>query len=432
MSINGIHHFGSGKIQNILISSMGNMTSRSRQNPVRMLSIEIAVLVDHFRLKPETEFHAFRRYLLRDSCNAIRQLFQIRIPVSQRRMIILPFSEPSVIQYKQFDSKLFCRAHDLQNLFLIEIKISRFPVIDENRSRSVSPVSSCQACTIQTVECLTHPVQSAIGIDHHRLRCLKLISVFHFPGKPVRMNSQRHSCDIVCIHLCLRQKIPAVNKTEAIHFPARFRGILPTQCQKRIKVTAAASAHTINSLNSILQLSLSHRTLSSPGSRQLDHLIVVIRQIHTAAHCTFQHDLLCSVVNHLCTSCNRRKLFKNRIVQDQCGVNQLIFQFDFQCLCLFGIFGIGSRQSCKRGLPVINPMCLIHKIRDTASILLQNLHRRIPHIPCSIGRIFLLDMFHRECGISFVSTYSHWAVTQLQQMGKTLPVMQFFPKIQLS
>ena len=75
MSINGIHHFGSGKIQNILISSMGNMTSRSRQNPVRMLSIEIAVLVDHFRLKPETEFHAFRRYLLRDSCNAIRQLF---------------------------------------------------------------------------------------------------------------------------------------------------------------------------------------------------------------------------------------------------------------------------------------------------------------------------------------------------------------------
>ena len=44
----------------------------------------------------------------------------------------------------------------------------------------------------------------------------------------------------------------------------------------------------------------------------------------------------------------------------------------------------------------------------------------------------VLDMFHRECGIPFVSTYSHWAVTQLQQMGKTLPVMQLFPKIQLS
>ena len=314
---------------------MGNRTSRGRQDPVRMFSIKIAVFAYHFRLKPKTEFHPFCLCLLRNSRNAIGQFLQIRIPVAKGRMIILPFSEPSVIQYKQFDSKPFRRAYDLKNLFLIEIKISRFPVVDENRSRPVSPVSSCQACTIQTMECLTHPVKSAIRIDHHRLRCLKLVSVFHLPGKPVRMNSQRHSCDIVCIHLCLRQKISTVDKAEAIHFPTHFCSILPPQCQKWIEITAAASAHTVNALNPILQFSLCHCTFSSPCSGQLDHLIVVIRQIYTAAHRPLQHDLTCSMINHLCTSCDHWKLLKDCIIQDQCGIDQMIFQFDFQCLCLF-------------------------------------------------------------------------------------------------
>ncbi len=56
--IDGIHHFFPGKIQDKLVSSMAAGAAGNFQDPVRMRPIQIGILVDHFRFKPETHFHA--------------------------------------------------------------------------------------------------------------------------------------------------------------------------------------------------------------------------------------------------------------------------------------------------------------------------------------------------------------------------------------
>ena len=51
-----IYYLRIGKIQNILISSMGHPSSRCMNCPVRMLFIQTAYFVYHLRLKPKTKF----------------------------------------------------------------------------------------------------------------------------------------------------------------------------------------------------------------------------------------------------------------------------------------------------------------------------------------------------------------------------------------
>ena len=43
-------------------------------------------------------------------------------------------SEPAIIHDKHFDSALLCLTGNIQKFFCIEIKISCFPVIDEDRA----------------------------------------------------------------------------------------------------------------------------------------------------------------------------------------------------------------------------------------------------------------------------------------------------------
>ena len=57
-----IAYFFSGKIKNQLVSGTNRLAAWNCDCPVRMFPVKITVLTDHFRLNPDTEFHAFCVY----------------------------------------------------------------------------------------------------------------------------------------------------------------------------------------------------------------------------------------------------------------------------------------------------------------------------------------------------------------------------------
>ena len=71
-------------------------------------------------------------------------------------------SKPAVIKDEQLNSALLRLPRDGYELLSGEIKICRLPVVDEYRSRLVSPLTSCKSLLIQLVEGLAHLVESQV------------------------------------------------------------------------------------------------------------------------------------------------------------------------------------------------------------------------------------------------------------------------------
>ena len=56
------------------------------------------------------------------------------MPITQRRVIIVTFAEPTIIEHEQFDPQSGRFIGHRLNLFSCEIKIGTFPVVDQDRS----------------------------------------------------------------------------------------------------------------------------------------------------------------------------------------------------------------------------------------------------------------------------------------------------------
>ena len=123
-----------------------------------MCSVAVTVLVYHLKLYPETEFQSHLLDLAGKSGNSVWKLILIYKPVAKALVIIVSGSEPSVIQNEKLYPNLFGFFCNIEDFFLIKIKVSCFPVIKKDRTCMVSPFSTHQTVTVQSVVSLAHSV----------------------------------------------------------------------------------------------------------------------------------------------------------------------------------------------------------------------------------------------------------------------------------
>ena len=217
--INVIYNFLSGEIQHMLMSCMTFKPARCRNQPIRMPPVKVTVFIYHFQFYPQAKLQSHIFNLSGQSGNTFRQFFKIGIPVSQTSVIIISGSEPAVIQNKKLCAGFLCLFGNVQDLFLIKVKIGGFPVIQQDRTGLISPDSSHKPFSVQPMIYLAHLVQAMVAVYHNCFRSLKAFSFFENPRKVLRMNAHQHSGHIKGRHLCLDQKITAVDKTKSVNFP---------------------------------------------------------------------------------------------------------------------------------------------------------------------------------------------------------------------
>ena len=139
-----------GKIQQQLMPSQ-HRGKAVCQCPVRVEAVEIRIGIDGFRLKPEAEFHAL-------GTNSVRQFFQttgqflfVHPVVAQARLVVLPVTEPAVIQNKEFTAQGFGPVGQVQKPGLIEIKHAAFPAVVQHRPKPILPGSGHNMVIDETV-----------------------------------------------------------------------------------------------------------------------------------------------------------------------------------------------------------------------------------------------------------------------------------------
>ena len=120
-------------------------------DPVWVRAVQIGILVDHFGLDPDAEFHAERLNPLGQAGQTTRQALWIGGPVAQTGGIARARAEPAVIQHEELNAVLVRCTRDVDQLILVEIEVGGFPVVDQNRARLVTPFSACQPAAVQAV-----------------------------------------------------------------------------------------------------------------------------------------------------------------------------------------------------------------------------------------------------------------------------------------
>ena len=132
-----ILHIPAAHIENHLIAAAHCMAARNLHSPFRVGTVKVAVFRNHFRLKPDAEFHSQLMNLIHQLMQAAFNLIFIHIPVAKAAVVVIPFSEPAVIHNKKVNAHFFCRSGNFHQLYVVKIHKGRFPAIDQHRPSDI-------------------------------------------------------------------------------------------------------------------------------------------------------------------------------------------------------------------------------------------------------------------------------------------------------
>ena len=84
--------------------------------------------------------------------------------VAESRAVAFARRKPAVIEDEELDTAInFRRFRNLHEFIFVKVKIRGFPVIDENRTFLITPISACHALTQQAVHRLTQRIKTRAG-----------------------------------------------------------------------------------------------------------------------------------------------------------------------------------------------------------------------------------------------------------------------------
>ena len=127
--VNAIYYFFSGEIEHELMSGTVRTASRDYKSPVRMLTVELAVLVDHLRLDPDTEFQSHAVDVLDQFSKRTSKFFFVYFPVSKSSQVAVTVTEPAVVHYEHLDAELRRLRRQFEKRLSCKIKIRSFPAV---------------------------------------------------------------------------------------------------------------------------------------------------------------------------------------------------------------------------------------------------------------------------------------------------------------
>ena len=88
-------------------------------------------------------------------------------------MVIVSLTEPTVIQYHQLYAYLGSLLGNGSNLILIEIKISSFPVVEQNRTLLITESAATDTLHDKFMINVAHLAKTFVRVYHYTLRCLE-------------------------------------------------------------------------------------------------------------------------------------------------------------------------------------------------------------------------------------------------------------------
>ena len=119
--------------------------------PILMLFVQFALGIHHFGLNPDAELDAFLLRLFNKFSYLSGQFVGGFLPVTQTLGVAVArifVAKPSVVQQKHVHTELYGIAHQIAELFLVEVEIGGFPVVQQGETAFLSVLQLVLACPV--------------------------------------------------------------------------------------------------------------------------------------------------------------------------------------------------------------------------------------------------------------------------------------------
>ena len=122
--------------------------------PILMLFVQFALGIHHFGLNPDAELDAFFLRFFNKLGHLSGQFVGGFLPVTQTLGVAVAgifVTKPSVIQQEHVHTELYGIAHQIAELFLIEVEIGGFPVVEQGKAAFLSVLQLVLTCPVMQV-----------------------------------------------------------------------------------------------------------------------------------------------------------------------------------------------------------------------------------------------------------------------------------------
>ena len=359
-------HLSARQVEHQLISRHHRRAVGGGQSPVGMSAVEVAVLVDHLRLYPQTEPQSHIVDFFDKSVKSVRQLAFIRYPVSQSRVIVVAVFEPSVIEHKQLQAQVLCLFGYRDQFFFGKVEVCRFPVVDEHRTMA-QPVFSAHYVIADHAVIVVREICQTVRAAEYDLGSMEGRFRRQLPAEAVVAYTchDTHAVKLVAFDLCF--VIARVHQHHAVAGAAVLRGFSVTQDNKRIMLMARHASARYESVYTVEQRHALRLTLHAVPSVKVYHIPLTERKLQTHRAGFSQPYYLIARVDYLGAACDDVKLFKDAVIQAYPYVGGVVDQGDDQRLRDLSAV-IDRGQTRDRVLSVSDLMALISELRAAAAV----------------------------------------------------------------
>ena len=249
---------------------------RRAQHPVGMRAIEVAVLRDHLRLEPETEFQSAPVRRRRDALDAALELFPVDRPVAERGIVVVPMAEPAVVEHEELEPEIRRARSERVHLLVVEVEIRRLPVVDEDGAHRVAVFAAQEMLAIRRMERLRHSVQPVRRIDADDLWRLKHFAWLELPGKIRRVQSRDDARRAELLNLRLHREAAAVNQAERIDLPGQLSRLGAREREERrllVRASAARACRLLDTAQETAALEAAFRRMATVETQPVERMV---------------------------------------------------------------------------------------------------------------------------------------------------------------
>ena len=222
-------------------------------------------------------------------------------------------AKPSIIHNKHLYAKFRSSLCNREKFFCIKIKISCFPVVNQNWAFYMCVLTANHMITIKIMQITCHIAHTFRRESQNNFRSSKTLSLLKFPAKIFCIDSHRYTDWFKLAFFNLRLKISRINKVHCIYIALCLCRIRIHPCNKRMFLMWRLSTDRTYALLSITKLFAFNLTFSRPWAMQCQPFIITIIHIDACWIYFRQIYRICAMINHTNTSRNNIFFFKDGV-----------------------------------------------------------------------------------------------------------------------
>ena len=368
-----------------------------------MRAVEVRVYGHHLRLEPEAELEAALVRTLRHALQAALELLHVDNPVAERAVVVLTLAEPAVVKHHELDAEVFGTGREIVHLRIVEVKVRRLPVVDEDGAHGVAEFAAHDVVAHDLMEGLAHAIETFGAVSEQRLRRLERFARLQMPAELEGVDAADDARRAKLLDLRLERELSAPDEAEAVDLTALLTRVLAQECEERRCLMRARAAAARALLNAVHEWHALCRALGGMAAPEVHAVEIVVRQVEREARRIEQVHWLLAAVLEAGTARDDICIRKDRVRELSLELALGVGQRDLERLRLI-VCCVRGRQARERRLAFRDGIVLVEELRRRRAVCKAHLIGWDAIVDMAVARVLLRQHVERERALIFIGT----------------------------